>query len=51
MHIFRYADSWILFTFMASGVVDLIASRVRLPEGTQHFFLAAAFMLKVDEGI
>jgi len=45
-NIFRYADAWLLFTFMASGMVDLLGWAVELPSGTQHFFLVAAFALK-----
>ena len=44
-NIFRYADVWILVSFMLSGLVDLIGCVVPLPYGPERFFLAVGFLL------
>lgn len=41
-----WQHSCMYFAFMASGIVDLIGSRRRLPGGTQRSFLALAFLVE-----
>lgn len=45
-NIFRYANVWIQFSFMLSGVVDLVSIPVQLPAGMQRFFLAVPFIIQ-----
>uniref|UniRef100_A0A7S0RJJ5 Transmembrane protein 45B n=1 Tax=Chlamydomonas leiostraca TaxID=1034604 RepID=A0A7S0RJJ5_9CHLO len=44
-HMHSWENSWILFCFMVSGVVDVASVYLDLPPNTQHFFTAAAFGL------
>lgn len=42
-HIDSWINSWGMFMFMISGVVDLLGQTVKLPPGCEHSFIGLAF--------